>query len=253
MNNHRNGASGYFNSEEFKQAATDSGMSEENFKKAVGANVSSITGGSLDKTSVSGLDKWGLYWGHKDSITVTLPGGASYNLEFSHSEKGNVAEKDVSDKLNEIVGEDPKNGWIAMYDSVPYIYVDDYGKWYKLANKEDSFSKDYLNKLRQYKSGGLADFTGPAWLDGTKSKPEIVLNQRDSANFLILRDILSEALNGGKVSENNSHSGDNHFDIEINVEKLESDYDVEQLADKIRRMLYDDATYRNVNAIGLLR
>jgi hypothetical protein len=27
-----------------------------------------------------------------------------------------------------------------------------------------------------YKTGGLADFTGPAWLDGTKARPEMVLN-----------------------------------------------------------------------------
>jgi hypothetical protein len=35
-------------------------------------------------------------------------------------------------------------------------------------------------KLRGYKTGGLADFTGPAWLDGTKARPELVLNQRDT-------------------------------------------------------------------------
>jgi hypothetical protein len=50
-----------------------------------------------------------------------------------------------------------------------------------------------------------------------------------------------------------SSSGDNHFEIEINVDKLENDYDVEQLADKIRRMIYDDASYRNVNVVGLMR
>jgi hypothetical protein len=47
-----------------------------------------------------------------------------------------------------------------------------------------------------FATGGLADFTGPAWLDGTKSKPEIVLNQTDSANFMQLRDILSDILHG---------------------------------------------------------
>jgi hypothetical protein len=31
-------------------------------------------------------------------------------------------------------------------------------------------------KIIPYKTGGLADFTGPAWLDGTKSRPELVLN-----------------------------------------------------------------------------
>ena len=35
-----------------------------------------------------------------------------------------------------------------------------------------------------YKTGGLADFTGPAWLDGTKTHPELVLNATDTQNML---------------------------------------------------------------------
>jgi hypothetical protein len=66
-----------------------------------------------------------------------------------------------------------------------------------------------------------------------------------------LRDILGEVLDGKGSSTEKSSSGDNYFDIEINVEKLENDYDVEQIANKIRRMIYDDATYRNVNAVSM--
>ena len=116
---------------------------------------------------------------------------------------------------------------------------------------------NYANsKTFRFKTGGLADFTGPAWLDGTKSKPEIVLNQRDSANFIVLRDILGEILHGTSTINNtnsNTQTGDNHFDIDINVEKIDNDYDVEQIADKIRRMIYEDASYRNVNAVGFIR
>lgn len=36
----------------------------------------------------------------------------------------------------------------------------------------------------QYATGGLADFTGPAWLDGSKSAPELVLNPHDTSNML---------------------------------------------------------------------
>jgi hypothetical protein len=45
----------------------------------------------------------------------------------------------------------------------------------------------------------------------------------------------------------------NTFDIDINVENISDDYDVEQLADKIREMIYDDSMYRNVNTINLTR
>lgn len=102
-----------------------------------------------------------------------------------------------------------------------------------------------------FATGGLADFTGPAWLDGTRAKPELVLNARDTQNFIALKDILSKAFDGSATTS--QPSGDNHFDIDINVEKLESDYDVDQVADKIRRLLYDDASYRNVNAVGIVR
>lgn len=35
-----------------------------------------------------------------------------------------------------------------------------------------------------YKTGGLADYTGPAWLDGTPARPELVLNSSDTSNLL---------------------------------------------------------------------
>ena len=35
-----------------------------------------------------------------------------------------------------------------------------------------------------FATGGLADFTGPAWMDGSKSRPEMVLNPEDTKNIL---------------------------------------------------------------------
>lgn len=40
------------------------------------------------------------------------------------------------------------------------------------------------DKVYGYATGGIADFTGPAWLDGTKSKPELVLSASDTQNIL---------------------------------------------------------------------
>jgi hypothetical protein len=104
--------------------------------------------------------------------------------------------------------------------------------------------------LNSYSTGGLADFTGPAWLDGTKSKPEYVLNSAQTEKFFSLIDILDHY---DSDKQNSKKSGDSYFDININIEKLENDYDVEKMADKIRRMIYEDATYRNVNAINHIR
>ena len=109
--------------------------------------------------------------------------------------------------------------------------------------------------LQAYKKGGLANFTGPAWLDGTKSRPEAVLNARDTENFLQLRDILGEVLTKtrGLGNSNSENNGDNYYDIDIQVDRLSNDYDVDQLVRKIKKEITKDANYRNVRTINLKR
>ena len=107
-------------------------------------------------------------------------------------------------------------------------------------------------KMRGYKTGGLADFTGPAWLDGTKARPELVLNQRDTQNFIQLKDILA-SLMAGSAHSSTENNGDITYDIDINVESIGSDYDVEQVANKVKSLINDDARYRNNNAVSLKR
>lgn len=107
-------------------------------------------------------------------------------------------------------------------------------------------------RISQFATGGLADFTGPAWLDGTKSAPEIVLNAQDTRNFLQLRDVLSDLFKGGNFERSGS-SGDNYYDIDINVDEISNDYDVDQLAERIKQQITNDAMYRNVNALNFMR
>ena len=112
-------------------------------------------------------------------------------------------------------------------------------------------SKFLGSNLSSYKTGGLADFTGPAWLDGTKSKPEYILNADQTKAFFTLVDVLSGLTS--RSTNPTEKSGDNMYDIDINVESIGSDYDVEQLANKIKSLINEDARYRNNNAINLMR
>ena len=107
------------------------------------------------------------------------------------------------------------------------------------------------SKYKAYASGGLADYTGIAWLDGTKSKPELVLNAKDTENFIVLKDVLSDILKGS--SSQTKNSGDNYYDFHITVEEIANDYDVEKMIQKVKEEINNDARYRNVNAINLLR
>ena len=103
---------------------------------------------------------------------------------------------------------------------------------------------------KQFSSGGFADYTGPAWLDGTKTKPEAVLNAKDTENFIQLRNVLSELRN---TMPNNNTLGDWYFDIDINVDEIANDYDVDSMVQKVKQSIYDASTYRNVNVINFLK
>ena len=107
--------------------------------------------------------------------------------------------------------------------------------------------------LTAYKTGGIADFTGPAWLDGTKSNPELILNARDTENFIALKDILSSIMDQKGLQNKTQSVGDMYFNIDINVDELSNDYDVEELSKKIKQELTDSAMYRNVNLVNFIR
>lgn len=143
------------------------------------------------------------------------------------------------------------------------LYVKNGGSWFEVLNQGANlgesawcrpgvsirYAKEFRKSMSQYKAGGIADFTGPAWLDGTPSKPEYVLNAQQTERFFSLIDVLENYSSDSSARS----SGDNYFEIAINVDKIDSDYDVERMAEKIRNMIYDDATYRNVNTINLVR
>ena len=139
---------------------------------------------------------------------------------------------------------------------ISHYVTDDEGKkkavtLYEVINRRPITTWD---KKVAFKTGGLADFTGPAWLDGTKSRPELVLNQRDTENFIQLKDILSSILsNNLRNYTSTENNGDTTYDIDINVESIGNDYDVDKVASRVKALIVEDARYRNNNAVSLKR
>ena len=103
-------------------------------------------------------------------------------------------------------------------------------------------------RARGYKTGGIADYTGPAWLHGTPSKPELVLNAKDTQNFIALKDVLSKAM-GSTSSIENAYGGDATYEININVDHLNNDYDVDKVAQRVKKIIVSDSLYRNVTQV----
>lgn len=98
-------------------------------------------------------------------------------------------------------------------------------------------------QLTGYKTGGMVDFTGPAWLDGTRSKPESVLSAADTQNLLNLTDVLGNLRkNTAKGTTQTNISND--INIEVKVDRVDSDIDINRLADtigdKVKKSIYKD-------------
>ena len=125
------------------------------------------------------------------------------------------------------------------------------GKRTQLTPFEYELDKILKRGIKPYKTGGLADYTGPAWLDGTPSKPELVLNAKDTQNFIALKDVLSRALSS--TSQTNSSYGNAVYEININVDHINNDYDVDKIAKRVKENIVKDSSYRNVTQVRKFR
>lgn len=108
---------------------------------------------------------------------------------------------------------------------------------------------------QKYATGGLVDYTGPAWVDGTKSKPEAFLSSEDTYRIGKAAQVLSNIpafnpSNESSVDSLNSQSfGDTSIEININVDSISSDYDVDQMIDRMKNEITTAANYKGSNVI----
>ena len=159
---------------------------------------------------------------------------------------------------------------VKIWDaSAGKVDVDKYNKneYLKKAQKNNSVSREYAQALinrnaftkpqlqkkgvKKFATGGLASYTGPAWLDGTPSRPELVLNAKDTQNFIALKDVLANAMSG--MGDTSNTYGDVLYEININVDKIEKDYDVDRVVKKVKEEITKGAGYRNVTQVRNFR
>ena len=119
--------------------------------------------------------------------------------------------------------------------------------WHGYENEERATMiqelKQYIkDRANRFKSGGLIDFTGPAWVDGTKSKPEGILNAEQLD--MLRNSVLTKAnpivsllnsyneMRGNLANENTYNTIDRgesfvieKAEVNMNVSSIANDYD----------------------------
>ena len=151
--------------------------------------------------------------------------------------------------------------WVKDFQEIAGIAVDGRvgpATWKALENwgylktlKEQSVRKTGYPGIYAYAKGGLVTHTGPAWLDGTKSDPEAVLDAQDTRNFIQLLDVLESLRSGDSMT--NTRSSVNHFDIRILVDEIASDYDIERVAKEVKKQIAKEASDGSVNLLSRKR
>ena len=113
-----------------------------------------------------------------------------------------------------------------------------------LSVEKQKFSFDGEKEFwKKYATGGLVNYTGPAWVDGTPSKPEAFLSAQDTERIGNAAKLLADLpiLNSTSNANNavSSNIGDTSIEIHINVESLASDYDVDQMIERVKNDILD--------------
>ena len=105
--------------------------------------------------------------------------------------------------------------------------------------------------MGKFASGGLVNYTGPAWVDGTKSKPEAFLSASDTANIAKLRDVLSLVFDPSTPQYPNSSISNSNatYHITVEVGSIDSDYGVDKAISQIEEKINQASKYRNINIL----
>ena len=121
-----------------------------------------------------------------------------------------------------------------------------YQSWLKtLENKRKQYPGATSWGLTYFKQGGFANFTGPAWVDGTKSQPEAVLNPKQTRLFTSMVSSLERTANNSNI---NSPLGSSYnigdINTTIQVDKLDNQTDINRLARQVEDKIVKDIRNR---------
>lgn len=112
-----------------------------------------------------------------------------------------------------------------------------------------------VKNLLGFDEGGLVDFTGPAWVDGTKARPEAFLDAEDtqlirkmvdSLNYVSLKSGIWP--DSGMFSSGSTTYG--NISITINQAELKDDADYEDVARRVGKAITKEMSKKGYNLTG---
>lgn len=157
-----------------------------------------------------------------------------------------------TEKLVWTIGDIPQNDEAhvahAMETTLPSILEQFFAR---TNTAQDMADDNATNKAKKYASGGLVDYTGPAWVDGTPGKPEAFLNANQTAMIASFTANLAKMISG-KFPSSNVEAGSN-CEINIDIGSIGADYDIDQAINKVKQEIVNSAQFRNITLLNRRR
>ena len=157
-----------------------------------------------------------------------------------------------TESLTWTIGDIPQNDEVhvahAMETTLPPILEQFFAR---TTTAQDMADDNATNKAKKYATGGLVDYTGPAWVDGTPGKPEAFLNANQTAMIAAFTANLAKMVSG-KFPSSNIEAGSN-CEINIDIGSIGADYDIDQAINKVKQEIVNSAQFRNVTLLNRRR
>lgn len=150
------------------------------------------------------------------------------------------------------IGDIPQNDEVhvahAMETTLPPILEQFFAR---TTTAQDMANDNATSGAKKYATGGLVNYTGPAWVDGTPGKPEAFLNANQTAMIAAFTANLAKMVSG-KFPSSNMEAGSN-CEINIDIGSIGADYDIDQAINKVKQEIVNSAQFRNVTLLNRRR
>ena len=150
------------------------------------------------------------------------------------------------------IGDIPQNDEVhvahAMETTLPPILEQFFAR---TTTAQDMANDNATSGAKKYATGGIVDYTGPAWVDGTPGKPEAFLNANQTAMIAAFTANLAKMVSG-KFPSSNIEAGSN-CEINIDIGSIGADYDIDQAINKVKQEIVNSAQFRNVTLLNRRR
>lgn len=162
-------------------------------------------------------------------------------------------------------------GWHVAAQPEIYFASEEKAEDYRFANANTAWNSYHMNEddedlyreylrwskspISKYQDGGLVDYTGLAWVDGTPSAPEAFLNATDTKTLRKLADALTFVSVNSGIWPNISAFGTGstsfgNINVTINQAELKDDADFDDVARRVGKALTKEMSKKGYNMTG---